>query len=537
MRRRRWRSVSKCRKTRQGISYSTVNIGECSSSSERVRAVEERNHSLALIQVWRIGSLEQGVLKLSRPALITQFRRVPGPLRAVLADASVPTIELVLARPHVADALGKLKPEEAKRILTKLDPLGASAAELWNLPFPKLRDLALGLDGTQLAHLVTLPRPALAKVTALHSYQAGNLATLPPADLGVVAKMDEPAIEDPSRVPGDHLVTLSPMTEAKARAKLSSVETTDADVASELSNVEGHVQDTNFLDRGGQRLQPATGGEVRVLVPNKNGTKMTEAKIEAPKFVVLEAIPSPPAPTPVTIKSVEVTGRRVPDKAATGPGKIVTGPAQPNPRGQLMVPSPGQPDIRVVVETNLGKAEYTNSELPPVGTRVAVDTKQLVADGVSGGHTRAAWEAAANRYGDTIKQTNPGAAEPKIEFALPGASKPIKMAAIDYQATTTTTTGSTITKTHAKTIFEDKADLGHFETHARPYMSAKIDSLKGASPPDGTIITVDVPVKTTAGADAVIKLEFPWRLERGKLDLRTWWIGKSSFAKGSPFNP
>lgn len=476
------------------------------------------------------------VLKLSRPELIAQFRRVPGPLRAVLADASAPTIELVLARPHVLDGLGKLKPEAAKPILTKLDPLGANGAELWNLPFQKLMDLALGLDGTQLAHLVTLPRPDLAKVTALHTHQVGNLATMPPADLGVVAKMDEAAIEDVSRVPGDHLVTLSPMTEAKARAKVADVEATDADSAGQLTNADGHLRQTNFFDRDGERVQPATGGEVKILVPNKKGTKMTEAKIEAPKFVVLEVIPSPPAPTRVIIKSVEVTGRRVPDKTAAGPGKIVTGPAQPNARGQLMVPSPGQPDIRVVVETNLGKAEYTNPELPPVGTRVAVDTKQLVADGVSGGHTRSAWEAAANRYGDMIKQTNPGAAEPKIEFSLPGSSKSIKMAAIDYQAATTTTTGNTITKTHAKTIFEETTDLGHFETHARPYMSAKIDSLKSAPPPDGTIITVDVPVKTMAGAEAVIKLEFPWRLDRGKFVLRTWWIGKSSFAKGSPFN-
>lgn len=144
---------------------------------------------------------------------------------------------------------------------------------------------------------------------------------------------------------------------------------------------------------------------------------------------------------------------------------------------------------------------------------------------------------AANTYGDTISQTNPGAAEPKIEFRLPGNSKPIKMAAIEYQAARPPNSGST-PKSFDKAIFEDAADLRTFEAHARRYMSAKIDGLKGSPPPSGTVITVDVPVKTIAGADAVLKLEFPWRENSvNKLELRTWWIGKPSFAKGSPFNP
>ncbi|HLL22635.1 MAG TPA: hypothetical protein VK427_10905, partial [Kofleriaceae bacterium] len=133
--------------------------------------------------------------------------------------------------------------------------------------------------------------------------------------------------------------------------------------------------------------------------------------------------------------------------------------------------------------------------------------------------------------------TNPGAAEPKIEFNLPGGSKSIRLAVIEYQASKPTSSGP-VSNSFEKTIFEDSADLNAFEAHARPYMSAKIDSLKGAVPSQGTIVTVDVPVKTASGIDAVIKLEFPWR-DNGasKLDLKSWWIGKASFAKGSPFNP
>ncbi|HLL22438.1 MAG TPA: hypothetical protein VK427_09920, partial [Kofleriaceae bacterium] len=346
------------------------------------------------------------VMKLA-PDLIVKFRRVPGPLRPTLADTSAPTIELVLARPAAIVALAKLAPDEATRLLAKLDPLGAKAAALWDLPWPKLHGLAKLLDGTQLASLASLAAPELSKVAALHTHQVGNLAKLSSPDLGVVAKMDELAIEKLSRVPGDHLTTMSPMSEAKAQAKISDVEATDVDVEAQLKGVEGHLRETNFLERGGHE-QPATGGQVRIKVPNKKGTAMTDAKIEAPNYVVLQPIPSPPAPSAVSITSIEVTGRRIPDKGASGPGKVVTGPAQPDPRGDLNVPTPGQPDVKVVVETNLGKAEYVNPEQPPVGTRVAINPNELVEHGISGGHTRAAWSSAARTYGDTIKQTNPG---------------------------------------------------------------------------------------------------------------------------------
>ena len=44
-------------------------------------------------------------------------------------------------------------------------------------------------------------------------------------------------------------------------------------------------------------------------------------------------------------------------------------------------------------------------------------------------------------------------------------------------------------------------------------MSAKIESLRSRVPPpmDREIIVVDVPVTTTAGLDATIRVEFPYQ--------------------------
>jgi len=80
-------------------------------------------------------------------------------------------------------------------------------------------------------------------------------------------------------------------------------------------------------------------------------------------------------------------------------------------------------------ETNLGKAAYGASEQVPVGTRVALSVDELFERGVSGGYTRAAWDGAVTHYGDLITQTNAGAAEPRIELALPRSSHPIRLAA------------------------------------------------------------------------------------------------------------
>lgn len=188
-------------------------------------------------------------------------------------------------------------------------------------------------------------------------------------------------------------------------------------------------------------------------------------------------------------------------------------------------------------ETNVENGASPTREPLPVPTRVALSVDELFERGVSGGYTRAAWVGAVAHYGDLITQTNAGAVEPKIELALPRSSQPIRLASIEYQVTLITSAGRQLTKSHEKTIFEDVAELDAFQNHARPYLSAVIHGLKGAPPLNGAIVTIKVPVSTSGGRDAVIDLQFPWRSHDGRLDLRTWWIASSAFAKGSPFNP
>lgn len=188
-------------------------------------------------------------------------------------------------------------------------------------------------------------------------------------------------------------------------------------------------------------------------------------------------------------------------------------------------------------ETNHSSDASAPREQVPAPTPVSLSIDELFERGVSGGYTRAAWDGAVAHYGDLITQTNAGAAEPRIEVVLPRSSRPIRLALIEYRITVITSAGTKLTKVHEKPIFEDKEDLGELQTHARPYMSAVIDGLKHAPPLNGAIVTVKVPVSTSDGSDAVIELQFPWRSHDGALELRTWWIAKSAFAKGSPFNP
>ena len=112
------------------------------------------------------------------------------------------------------------------------------------------------------------------------------------------------------------------------------------------------------------------------MVPSKSG-KLTPVPVKSAEYVRLEPIPSPPAPTPITIASVEVKG------VHKDTGKPITGDLQPQPSGQFSVPKPGQPDIDVTVKTSAGDFPYTDVEKPPPG-----NTHRRQAEGA-----RAAWHA------------------------------------------------------------------------------------------------------------------------------------------------
>jgi hypothetical protein len=144
------------------------------------------------------------------------------------------------------------------------------------------------------------------------------------------------------------------------------------------------------------------------------------------------------------------------------------------------------------------------------------------------------------QYGDFVTKT----AETGIKFQLPGSSAVIEATAIE---STVTIPGSgtkpAITKPmpDPKTVFETPAQLDAFEKHARPFIAAKVEAVQAQVPPlpEGKIFTTEVPVKTSAGEDAMISIEIPWyRDTAGKLNtIPTWWLAKSNFTKGGAFNP
>ena len=269
------------------------------------------------------------------------------------------------------------------------------------------------------------------------------------------------------------------------------------------------------------------GHAVRVSVGGK------PVAIEAPQYVRLEPAPAAAGAPPATIRRIEATAPR-----HDNPSVVVTGDVLPNPTTTGMdVPVPGNPYPKVTVETSIGSHAYTDVEKPPPGTRVAIKPKALANSGFAGGHTRTAWDVAEKTYGDVVTKTG----EQGIQFKLPG--KPGTLDAAAIRAEVTVKPGTKKPFKDPKTIFERDADLDAFEAYARPYLAAKVEALRSSPPPNNTVISVDVPVTTTGGTDAVIKVEMPWSVypaghpSTGHVDIATWWLSQSNFAKGSAFNP
>jgi len=94
---------------------------------------------------------------------------------------------------------------------------------------------------------------------------------------------------------------------------------------------------------------------------------------------------------------------------------------------------------------------------------------------------------------------------------------------------------------YPKTIFENPAQLDQVAGHAKPYIASAWEA-KPLAPGNEDVLVVDVPIKTTAGADAVLKLEVPRRAHSSMTkptdaDMSTWWPHKDNFAKGGALNP
>jgi hypothetical protein len=144
-----------------------------------------------------------------------------------------------------------------------------------------------------------------------------------------------------------------------------------------------------------------------------------------------------------------------------------------------------------------------------------------------------AWGHAERAYGDMLSKTS----EDRIRFNLPGSPNTIEATAIHAEVKVGPNTKQL---PDPKTVFERPADLNTFERHAKPFIAAKVDALHHAAtkPSRGQIIEIEVPVALANGADAIARVELPWYEDAaGHIDIKTWWLAQSNFAKGSAFNP
>jgi len=245
--------------------------------------------------------------------------------------------------------------------------------------------------------------------------------------------------------------------------------------------------------------------------------------IVAPEIVVLEPMPGD------AVNGVEVTGRLAEGKD----NPIATGELQQT-AGRWEVPMPGTPDTTITVETGVGKHPYTSAQQPPPGTRVKVSPREIVSRGFAGGHTRPAWTQTETTYADLIADKT----ETQVGFKLPGSAAEVRITKIDYQVQQG---GKVKDVKYPKTIFENPSQLDQVAAYAKPYIAAAWEA-KPPKPGFADTIVVEVPIKTTAGTDAVLKLEVP-RQGRPTMakptdaDMSTWWPHEDNFANGGALNP
>ena len=468
---------------------------------------------------------------------LKRFARLEPPVGQALAKAKPASIKVLLEDPETVirhlpfehtetlDQLAVMGKDARAKLVGKIGGRPQPIAKvLWQLDLETLQRLS-GVLEHEFDVLGSLRPEALKKLAPLHALQLKNVASLAPAELAELAKLDPKRIAQLSRLEPGELIKARPFTEAAVDAKLTDLRSTEGHVGAELSDphTRHHLRETNFADRG---ALDNPGHAVRVIVGGK------PVAVQAPQYVRLEPIPATGGAPPTTIKRVEVTAPR-----ADKPSVIVTGDMAPNPMTTAIeAPVPGTPYPKVMVETSTGTVPYVDVERPPPGTRVQIKPKELASSGFAGGHTRAAWDAAEKTYGDVVTKTG----EQSIKFKLPG--KPDVIEATAIRAEVTTKPGTTKQFKDPKTIFEKGTDLDAFEAHAKPYIAAKVEALRSAPPPNNVIVPVDVPVSTTAGVDAIVKIELPWNsslagTSASPVDIRTWWLAQSNFVKGSAFNP
>jgi hypothetical protein len=432
-------------------------------------------------------------------------------LHSELGTSDFGSLVKQLGVPHVTALTRSLSGPQIKSLVDGLGPA-------------TLKRTAAVLAPGELKNLALAGAHALKKLASLHGFHLKNLSHLRPAELGHLAKLDVARISKLSTLPPSEVAKAAPFTQAAVDVKLTDLGTTEKHVGAELAAPETahHLRETNFADRG---LKPNTGGKgIKLTVAGKGAP----VSIEAPEFVRLEPIPAGASGKP-TITRIEIEAPRSDATSeAVVKGDLIRGPTD------WEVPIPGSPYPKVSVEVSPGGLiPYTKVEVPPPGTRVQIKPKNVANSGFAGGHTRDAWNTAEKTYGDFVTKTG----ETGIKFRVPTSPEVIEVAAIRAEVRVGAKTKQI---PDPKTVFEKGNHLNAFEAHAKPYLAAKLEALRRATPrpADGTIITIDVPVRWTDGSDAVVKVEMPWNSHpHGDLEITTWWLAQSNFAKGSLFNP
>ena len=391
---------------------------------------------------------------------------------------------------------------------------------------PTLKRTSAVLAPGELKNLALAGADALKKLASLHGFNLKNLSHLTPAELTNLAKLDAGRISKLSTLPPVEVAKAAPFTQASVDAKLTDLGTTEQHVGAELADPETahHLRETNFADRGAKLN--TSGRAIKLTVPGKGAP----VSIESPKFVRLEPIPPGAAgAAPTTIRRIEIEAPRSdsPSRAVVK-GDLVRGPTD------WEIPILGDPYPKVSVELSPGGlVSYTHVETPPPGTRIQIKPRELASSGVAGGHTREAWGHAERAYGDMLSKTS----EARIRFNLPGSPNTIEATAIHAKVKVGPNTKQL---PDPKTVFERSADLNAFEHHAKPFIAAKVEALHRAAtkPSRGQIIEIEVPVALANGTDATARVELPWYEDAaGHIDIKTWWLAQSNFAKGSAFNP
>jgi hypothetical protein len=278
------------------------------------------------------------------------------------------------------------------------------------------------------------------------------------------------------------------------------------DVSGQLTSgkVQGHVYETNFIERavvstnGSITLKngrQVSADGVLALQPDRAGAQITKVEVLNPDGSTLgrtgqvgnvqNAIPYDPA-NPSTVRiSFERTDR-------TG---------------------------AVVSDT----VEWVTDQALPTGFRVQLQTNGgFMKTGVSGGHTREAWQETTQIYNGVLRESG---TPDKVRFSLNGVDN-IDASKITYEANRASGWQQVQVP---KTIFESTPSMKAFEQHMSPHVANALETNTV-----DRLVSVSVPVyakdgKTLTSVMVTVARE-PDPSGTGTGQVISWWLSESNFS-------